>query len=58
MPLTKLRTALNREYDCSVCGVKISKGSKYWDSDDKLTKKPFPTAKLCQSCGDKKKLEK
>lgn len=52
MALTKLRKATQKEQTCSMCNTVVKIGEKYWDSDEKLTKKPFPTVKRCESCGN------
>ena len=54
MAITKLRKAVNKEHKCNTYGATIVIGSSYYDTNDKLTKKPFPTAKLCVTCGEKK----
>lgn len=56
MALTKVRTAVNREYTCADCGGTIKKGDKYHDSNEPVNPpKPFPVKKFCVACGDKKK---
>lgn len=53
MAVTKLRKAMKREQTCVDCNTAIKIGEKYFDSDEKLTNKPFPTAKRCEPCGNK-----
>lgn len=55
MAITKMRTAVNREYACADCNCIIKKGDKYYDSKEPANPpKPFPVRKYCLSCGEKK----
>ena len=49
--IIKLSEAKMRTYTCHKCNKEIKIGDKYYKSDEKLTKKPFPTAVYCVNCG-------
>jgi len=54
MPIVKKRTATLKVQQCGECKRQIELKESYFDTDEKIGKKPWNTLKFCQSCGETK----
>jgi formate-dependent nitrite reductase cytochrome c552 subunit len=50
MVITKKRTATRKEQKCHDCGRTIAIKESYFDTDEKIGKRPWDTAKVCTEC--------
>jgi len=50
MTVVKKRTATRKEQQCGVCNRKITLTESYFDTDEKIGKKPWDTKKICTTC--------